>query len=73
MTMKDYQYDYEWDAYYCYPKRNVLINKLNIKDPTALLLAEREITAFKIARAKKNAVELFFGKNSKQYKSIKTK
>lgn len=50
--MKDYQYDYEWDANYCYPESNVLINKLNIKDPTALLLAEREITAFKIARAK---------------------
>lgn len=55
--MKDYQYDYEWDANYCYPESNVLINKLNIKDADALFIAEREITAFKIAKAKDEPIK----------------
>jgi cell filamentation protein len=48
---KEYSYDYEWDAKYCYPKSNVLINKLGIIDATQLTLAERELTAFKIAKS----------------------
>jgi len=55
--MKDYQYDYDWDANYCYPKSNVLINKLNIKDTASLFVAEREITAFKIAKAKDEPIK----------------
>lgn len=55
--MKDYQYDYEWDANYCYPESNVLKNRLNIKDAASLLVAEREITAFKIAKAKDEPIK----------------
>ncbi len=55
--MKDYQYDYEWDANYCYPESKVLKNKLNIKDAGALLVAEREITSLKIAKAKNEPIK----------------
>ncbi len=42
-------YEYEWDIGYCYPKSNILKNKLNIIDNKELLdEAERQITAFKI-------------------------
>lgn len=49
---KQYDYDYEHDLNYCYPESSVLINKLNIRDRNALLVAEREITALRIAKAK---------------------
>ena len=42
-------YEYEWDIGYCYPKSNILKNKLNIIDNKELLdEAEMQITAFKI-------------------------
>ena len=42
-------YEYEWDIGYCYPKSNILKNKLNIVDNKELLdEAERQITALKI-------------------------
>lgn len=48
----DYSYDYEWDQEYCYPHSKVLINKLNIKNAEDLAVAEREITALRLAVAK---------------------
>nr|WP_051527334.1 hypothetical protein [[Eubacterium] cellulosolvens] len=45
--IKDQEYDYfyeEGDRKYCYPNSNVLINKLNIRDPDILWNAERELT-----------------------------
>lgn len=54
--MKNYSYDYEWDKEYCYPNSNVLINKLNIKNSKDLSIAEREITAVKLAYAKQNII-----------------
>ena len=47
--MSKYDYEYEWDIVYCYPDSSVLKNKLNIVDAEALLVAEREITALRIA------------------------
>lgn len=42
-------YEYEWDIGYCYPRSNILKNKLNIVDNKELLEeAERQITALKI-------------------------
>jgi hypothetical protein len=35
---KNYDYDYEWDSRYCYPKSYVLKNKLGIKDAEQLRL-----------------------------------
>lgn len=55
--MKNYSYDYEWDKEYCYSDSNVLINKLNIKNSDDLSVAEREITAVKLAYAKQNAIK----------------
>lgn len=52
-----YDYEYEWDKYYCYPNSNVLINKLNITDADELLKAEREITALKTSQAMVNRIE----------------
>lgn len=54
--MKNYSYDYEWDKEYCYPASKVLINKLNIKNSNDLSIAEREITAVKLAYAKQNII-----------------
>ena len=47
--MSKYDYEYEWDNKYCYPNSSVLKNKLNITDAKALAVAEREITAARIA------------------------
>ena len=47
--MSGYEYEYEWDSKYCYPNSSVLQNKLNIYDAEALSVAEREITAARIA------------------------
>jgi cell filamentation protein len=47
--MSKYDYEYEWDNKYCYPNSPVLKNKLNILDAEALSIAEREITAVRIA------------------------
>lgn len=52
-----YDYEYEWDKYYCYLNSNVLINKLNITDADELLKAEREITALKTSQAMINRIE----------------
>lgn len=48
---------YEWDHRYCYPKSNVLINKLGITDADKLHIAEREITSLRIANAKLNVIK----------------
>ena len=51
--MKDQEYDYfyddEGDAKYCYPKSNVLINKLDIKDLNILHEAERDYSSVRQA------------------------
>lgn len=52
-----YDYEYEWDKYYCYPSSNVLKNKLNITDSDELLKAERKITALKAAQATMNRIK----------------
>jgi cell filamentation protein len=49
MVGHDYEYQYEWDSRYCYPNSFVLKNKLDICDADALSIAEREITAARIA------------------------
>lgn len=49
---QDYSYDYEWDSEYCYPESNTLIKKLNIQNAEDLSVAEREITAIRLAVAK---------------------
>lgn len=51
MMLKDYTYEYEYDARYCYPGSRVLKNKLNIMDEEELREAEREITSVRIAEA----------------------
>lgn len=53
----DYDYEYEWDREYCYPHSNVLKNKLGITEHDKLIVAEREITSLKIAKAKANPIE----------------
>ena len=54
---KDYSYDYEWDCEYCYPDSNILINKLNIQNAEDLAVAEREITAIRLAVAKAEPIK----------------
>ena len=54
---QDYSYDYEWDSEYCYPESNVLINKLNIRNTEDLSVAEREITAIRLAMAKAEPIK----------------
>lgn len=51
-----YGYYFEYDKRYCYTKTNVLINKLGIQDAEKLKIAERQITALKIANAKVNKI-----------------
>ena len=47
----EYEYNYEkHDDFYCYPDSDVLINKFNIRDYEDLYIAERQITALKIAK-----------------------
>lgn len=58
---RDYDYSYEWDEKYCYPKSRVLKNKLGIKDAEKLRVAEREITSLRIANARVNPVAGSFG------------
>lgn len=60
---KDYSYDYDWDERYCYPHSNVLKNKLGITDAKQLLVAEREITSLRIARAKLKPIRGSFDLN----------
>lgn len=54
---RDYDYSYEWDERYCYPKSHVLKNKLGITDAEQLRTAEREITSLRIANARINPIE----------------
>ena len=54
--MSKYDYEYEWDNKYCYPGSFVLKNKLNILDAEALAVAERGITAARIAGVMDNPV-----------------
>lgn len=43
-------YEYEWDAFYCYPNSQVLRNKLNITQAEQLHTAGREITSLRMAQ-----------------------
>lgn len=45
----DYFYDDKGDAKYCYPKSNVLINKLDIRDIDLLHEAERDYSSVRQA------------------------
>ena len=45
-------YEYESDNIYCYPSSDVLKNKLNIKDASSLLEAEKSITALRLLELK---------------------
>lgn len=54
---KDYSYDYEWDARYCYPHSNVLKNKLGITEAEQLRTAEREITSLRLSSAKLRPID----------------
>ena len=47
----DYNYEYEYDSFYCYPNSFVLKNRLNITDEKELKQAEREITSLRTAQA----------------------
>lgn len=69
---KSYDYDYEWDKKYCYPESKVLINKLGITQQASLIAAEREITAFKVAKAKDEPIkgQLDFGHLKRIHKYI---
>ncbi|NJD01612.1 MAG: cell filamentation protein Fic [Ruminiclostridium sp.] len=53
---RNYEYDYEWDSRYCYPKSFVLKNKMGIRDAEQLHIAEREIAAVRILEARVNPV-----------------
>ncbi|MCQ2966663.1 MAG: Fic family protein [Alphaproteobacteria bacterium] len=50
-------YEFEIDTHYCYPKTQVLINKLNIQNENDLLVAEKQITSVKIAYLLQNPIE----------------
>jgi len=54
--MSRYDYEYEWDPYYCYPNSHVLKNNLNIHEAGALADAEREITAVRLGQISKSPV-----------------
>lgn len=41
--MSDYDYGYGEDKIYCYSGTSVLINKLDLRDPDALSVAERAL------------------------------
>lgn len=42
---KNYNYQFEWDSKYCYPKSPVLKNKLNIHDAEAFQNTEKSLTS----------------------------
>lgn len=64
--MRDYEYEH--DSTYCYPESKVLKNKLNIKDASKLIEAERNITAIRILELK---LELPNGElNAGYYKAL---
>ena len=43
-------YSYNGSENYFYPKTDILINKLNIKNDQELSIAERDITTFRLAK-----------------------
>ncbi len=51
-----YEYNYEWDIFYCYENSNVLRNKLGITDADALWTAEREIASVRVLEAERNPI-----------------
>ena len=55
--MDKYDYTYNDTEGYCYPKTNVLKNKLGIKEDNALTIAEREITSIKLLMLYKNPLK----------------
>ena len=57
MNEHNYDYEYEWDSYYCYPNSYVLKNKLGITNAEALKTAEREITAIRLAQMKDKPIK----------------
>jgi len=50
--MSEYNYEYEWDSNYCYPKSFVLKNKLGITEAEKLSEAERRVTALNLLEIK---------------------
>ena len=55
----EYQYDDDVDSY-CYPGSHVLINKFNLRKQEMLNIAERQITALKIAELERHPVKGVF-------------
>lgn len=53
---KGYEYNYEYDTRYCYPKTSILINKMGVRTAEELKVAEREITSLRIANARVNKI-----------------
>lgn len=45
------------DKVYCYPRSDVLINRLNITDPRALFEAEKELTYIRLKELQDNPIE----------------
>lgn len=45
---------------YCYPGSNVLINKLDIKDPVIFAVMERRLTAARLAQLQVNPIDGYF-------------
>jgi cell filamentation protein len=54
--VNEHDYEYEWDAKYCYPGSFVLKNKFDIRDAEKLSEAERRSTAFNILEIKDKPV-----------------
>jgi cell filamentation protein len=52
--MSEYDYGYGEDKVYCYPGTSVLINKLDLRDPDALLVAERAFSSTRLLDARRN-------------------
>jgi len=57
-----YKYDLDSDTY-CYPNSRVLINNFNIREQEALSIAERQITALKIAELERQPLKGSFNLN----------
>lgn len=55
--MKQYEYEYEWDNYYCYPNSFVLKNKFDITDSDVLAEAERRITSLNLLEMKDKPIK----------------
>lgn len=54
--LKDYDYEFEHDDYYCYPDSRVLKNKLGISDAETFEQAERDFTYLRSVEASKRRI-----------------